>query len=102
MSSAKPIPGNIDHAVTKANDLLDAVHEPLVQDLADLDTVIRQARDTLAGIQGVLGDNRQDMAEMVQNLRAASENVRALSEGLKQRPWNLVRTTQPIDRKVPQ
>jgi ABC-type transporter Mla subunit MlaD len=100
--SAKPIPANIDRAVTKANDLLDAVREPLVKDLADLNTVIQQAHDTLAGVQSVLGENRQDVAETVQNLRDASENVRALTESLKQRPWNLVRTTQPVDRKVPQ
>jgi len=100
--SAKPIPANINDAVTKANDLLAAVREPLVKDLADLNTVIQQAHDTLAGIQSVLGENRQDVAETVQNLRDASENVRALTESLKQRPWNLVRTTQPVDRKVPQ
>ena len=100
--SAKPIPANINDAVTKANDLLAAVREPLVKDLADLNTVIQQAHDTLAGIQSVLGENRQDVAETVQNLRDASENVRALTASLKQRPWNLVRTTQPVDRKVPQ
>jgi len=100
--SAKPIPANINDAVTKANDLLAEVREPLVKDLADLNTVIQQAHDTLAGVQSVLGENRQDVAETVQNLRDASENVRALTESLKQRPWNLVRTTQPVDRKVPQ
>ena len=100
--SAKPIPANINDAVTKANDLLATVREPLVKDLADLNTVIQQAHDTLAGVQSVLGENRQDVAETVQNLRDASENVRALTESLKQRPWNLVRTTQPVDRKVPQ
>ena len=100
--SAKPIPANINDAVTKANDLFAAVREPLVKDLADLNTVIQQAHDTLAGVQSVLGENRQDVAETVQNLRDASENVRALTESLKQRPWNLVRTTQPVDRKVPQ
>jgi ABC-type transporter Mla subunit MlaD len=100
--SAKPIPANVDRAVTKANDLLDAVRDPLTKDLTDIQTVIQEARETLAGIQNVLGENRQDMAETVQNLRTASENVRALTDTLKQRPWNLIRTTQPIDRKVPQ
>ena len=100
--SAKPIPANVDRAVTKANDLLDAVRDPLTKDLTEIQTVIQEARETLAGIQNVLGENRQDMAETVQNLRTASENVRALTDTLKQRPWNLIRTTQPIDRKVPQ
>jgi ABC-type transporter Mla subunit MlaD len=70
--------------------------------LTEIQTVLQQARETLAGIQDVLGENRQDVAETVQNLRAVSENVRTLTETLKQRPWNLIRTTQPVDRKVPQ
>src|SRR6185503_1664238 len=53
--SAKPIPANINDAITKANDLLAAVREPLVKDLADLNNVIQQAHDTLAGVQSVLG-----------------------------------------------
>jgi len=100
--AAKPIPANVDRAVTKANDLLDEIREPLTRDLTEIQTVIQQARETLADIQDVFGENRQDMAETVQNLRAASENVRALTETLKQRPWNAIRTTQPVDRKVPQ
>jgi ABC-type transporter Mla subunit MlaD len=102
MYAAKPIPANVDRAVTNANDLLDAVREPLANDLKEMQAVIQQARETLAGIQGVMGENRQDIAETVQNLRATSENVRALTETLKERPWNLIRTTQPVDRKVPQ
>jgi ABC-type transporter Mla subunit MlaD len=100
--AAKPIPANVDRAVTKANDLLDAVREPLTRDLTDIQTVIQQARETLADVQDVVGENRQEIAETLQNLRATSENVRALTETLKQRPWNLIRTTQPVDRKVPQ
>ena len=100
--SAKPIPPNVDHAVTKANNILDAIREPLTKDLTELQTAIQQARDVLAGVQNVVGENREDMAETVRNLRAASENIEALTETLKQRPWNLIRTTQPVDRKVPQ
>ena len=99
--SAKPIPPNVDNAVTKANDLLDSIREPLTNDLTELQTAIQEAHEVLAGIRSVLGANRQDVTETVSNLRAASENIRAMTETLKQRPWNLIRTTQPADRKVP-
>jgi phospholipid/cholesterol/gamma-HCH transport system substrate-binding protein len=100
--SAKPIPPNFEQAVTKANDILDMIREPLRKDLTELHAAIQQANQVLAGVQNVLGANGQDVAETVRNLRSASENIRALTETLKQRPWNLVRTTQPADRKVPQ
>ena len=50
----------------------------------------------------VVGSNEADIGETVRNLRSASENVRALTESVKQRPWSLVRTKQPADRRVPQ
>jgi ABC-type transporter Mla subunit MlaD len=102
VSSAKPIPQNVDQAVTKANNLLDEIREPLTKDLTELKSAIQQARDVLTGMQDVLGDNRPDLNETVRNLRTASENIRAMTETLKQRPWNLIRTSQPPDRKVPQ
>jgi phospholipid/cholesterol/gamma-HCH transport system substrate-binding protein len=100
--SAEPIPPNVNEAVTKVNDILDAVREPLKKDVTDLHAAIQQLRDVLAGVQNVLGANEQDATEAVRNLRAASENIRAMTETLKQRPWNLIRTTHPPDRKVPQ
>jgi hypothetical protein len=78
------------------------VREPITKDLTAFHTAIEQAREVLAGIQNVLGDNADDVTETIGNLRAASQNIRALTETLKQRPWNLVRTSQPSDRKVPQ
>jgi phospholipid/cholesterol/gamma-HCH transport system substrate-binding protein len=100
--SAKPIPPNVNQAVTKANNILDDIREPLKKDLTELHAAIQQARDTLASVQNVIGDNRPELNETVRNLNAASENIRALTETLKQRPWNLIRTTQPPERKVPQ
>jgi phospholipid/cholesterol/gamma-HCH transport system substrate-binding protein len=100
--SAKPIPPNLDQAVTKVNNILDGIREPLTKDLTELQAAIQQAREVLAGVHNVLGANGEDMTETVRNLRAASENVRVLTETLKQRPWNLIRTSQPSERKVPQ
>lgn len=100
--SAKPIMPNANNAVTKLNDILDGIGEPLTKDLNELQDTIQQASRVLAGVQNVLGENGQDLSETVENLRAASENIRALTETLKERPWNLIRTTQPSERKVPQ
>jgi len=52
-------------------------------------------------VRGAVGDNEDGIRQTVRSLQTASENVRLLSETLKERPWNLIRTTQPPDRKVP-
>ncbi len=102
VQSVEPVVGNVDRAVTNVNTTLDAIREPLARDLTELERTIQEARTLLVSIQDVVRTNEGDIAGTMRNLRVTSENVRALSESLKQRPWTLIRTTQPTDRRVPQ
>ena len=99
--SVKPLVANLDHAVTNVSTTVDAVREPLTSDLAELQRTLESARALIDSVQRVVGDNEDDIHQTVRSLRTASDNVRLLSETLKERPWNLIRTTQPPDRKVP-
>ena len=101
VGSVKPLVTNLDQTVTNVNTTVDAVREPLITDLAELKRTLEGARALVDGLQRVIGDNQGDIQETVRSLRTASDNVRALSETLKERPWNLIRTSQPGDRKVP-
>ena len=82
--------------------MVDDIRFPLKKSLTELESAAQEARALLAGMRRVVGANEEEMAETVRNLRATSENIRDLSDTLKQRPWTLIRTTQPPDRKVPQ
>jgi phospholipid/cholesterol/gamma-HCH transport system substrate-binding protein len=99
--SAKPVVGNLDHAITSVSTTVDAVRDPLVADLAQLQRTLESAQGVLDGAHHLVGDNEADIQQIVRSLRAASENARLLTETLKERPWNLIRTSQPGDRKVP-
>ena len=99
--SLNPVVDKVDHAVASVGATVDAVREPLTSDLTQLQRTLEDARAVIASVQRVLGDNEGDIQQMVQSLRTASDNVRLLSETLKERPWNLIRTSQPADRKVP-
>ncbi|MFB3902044.1 MAG: MlaD family protein [Acidobacteriota bacterium] len=99
--SFQPVPDNIDRTITNANNTIDAIREPLTKSLAELERTIVEARALVASMQRVVDTNEEDIDEMIRNLRTTSENVRALTESLKQRPWSLVRTKQPADRRVP-
>ena len=101
VGSAGPLLSNLDATVTNANVTLDAVREPLTKDLAELEKVLQDARALLASVQEVVRSNDADIAETVRALHAAAENLRAFTETVKERPWNLIRTTQPPDRRVP-
>jgi phospholipid/cholesterol/gamma-HCH transport system substrate-binding protein len=100
--SLEPVVANVDRTVTNVNNTVDAVRDPLTKNLAELERTIHEARNLVGSVQDVVRTNEGDIAETVRNLRTTSENVRALTESIKQRPWSLIRTKQPPDRKVPQ
>ena len=100
--SVQPLVAKVDHAVTNVSTTVDAVREPLTRDLAELQRTLESARALIDSVQRVVGDNEGDIQLMVRSLRTAADNVRLLTETLKERPWNLIRTSQPADRKVPQ
>ena len=106
--SAKPLVANIDQTVSNVNRTFDSVRgtvdsarEPLVDDLKALHDTLDEARGAIGSVQGVVQTNEDDFAETMRALRTTTENLRSISEQLKQRPWNLIRTTQADDRKVP-
>ena len=101
VASARPVVSNMDRTVTNANSTLDAIREPFTKDLADLGVALQQTRSVLDALQNAVGAQKEDIVATIRNLRTASENVRAFTETLNERPWNLIRTTQPPDRKVP-
>jgi phospholipid/cholesterol/gamma-HCH transport system substrate-binding protein len=109
MVSAKPVVANIGQTVSNVSRTFDSVRgtidslrEPLADDLKALHDTLEDARGVIGSVQGVVRTNEDDFAEIMRALRTASENLRTMSEQLKERPWNLIRTTQGTDRKVPQ
>jgi phospholipid/cholesterol/gamma-HCH transport system substrate-binding protein/paraquat-inducible protein B len=102
VNSVEPVVANVDRTVTNVNKTVDAVRAGVTKDLDELERTLHGARTLLASVDDVVRSNQGDVTETVRNLRVTSENVRALSESIKQRPWSLVRTKQPADRRVPQ
>jgi len=102
VGSVEPVVKHVDQAIANVDNTVNVVREPLAKDLTELERTLQAAQTVMADVHNIVGSNQADVEETVRNLRSASENIRALSESLKQRPWSLVRTTQPADRRVPQ
>ncbi len=102
VGSVEPVVKHVDEAVVNVDNTVNAIREPLAKDLTDLDKTLLAAQTVLADVQHVVRSNEGDIGETIRNLRSTSENVRVLSESLKQRPWSLIRTKQPADRRIPQ
>ena len=87
--------------VANANRTLDETREPLKSDLVELEATLKQARRTLEDIQAIVVVNESNINETLENLRVSSQNLKEMSDELRQRPWSLIRVKPKPDRKVP-
>ena len=101
MAKLSPAVDNVNKTVSNANDTIIEVREPLKADLAELQKTLVQARGLVADVQSSLRAKDQGMNDALENLRITTDNLRDLTESVKERPWSLVRIRQPKDRKVP-
>ena len=85
---------NVDGTVTDLRD-------PVRKDVAELQTVLEQAKGLLQSVQTIVRANDYKIDDTLENLRDATDNLNQFTNSLKQRPWSLVRIKQPLDRKVP-
>jgi phospholipid/cholesterol/gamma-HCH transport system substrate-binding protein len=102
IKKAAPLVDHVDATVGNVNSTIDQLREPLHQDLLQMQATMEQAKSLIASIQTVVRGNDDNIRETIANLRVATEDLAQLSDGLKARPWSLVRIRQPKDRKVPE
>ena len=102
MQRVGPLVDHTDATVTNVNLTIDQLRDPMRQDLLELQTVMAQANSTMKSIQTLIRTNDTNIADTVENVRVATENIDELTDELKQRPWSLVRIRQQKDRKLPQ
>jgi phospholipid/cholesterol/gamma-HCH transport system substrate-binding protein len=90
-----------DETVENVNGTVSEVRAPALQDLAELQKTLLEAKRLLADMQVLVKANDYKIDDTIENLRTATENLDDLTESVKQRPWSLIRIRQPEDRKVP-
>jgi phospholipid/cholesterol/gamma-HCH transport system substrate-binding protein len=101
MARVGPAVDNANATVSNANDTITSVREPIQADLAEARKTLDQVHALIVELRAALRAKDQDMTETLDNVRMATENLNNLTESVKERPWSLIRTKQPRDRKVP-
>jgi len=84
-----------------ANRTIEEIRDPLKTDLTELQRTMTEARRLIADLNTVVSANRYNIDDTLENFRAASENLRALTASVRQRPWTLLRGRAAPDRAVP-
>ncbi len=90
-----------DTTLLTVNRTVEEVREPLRANLTQLQATLEDARKVLQDARALLLLNEGNVADIVENFRVASENIEALSDELRQRPWTLLRSKPKPDRQVP-
>jgi phospholipid/cholesterol/gamma-HCH transport system substrate-binding protein len=97
-----PLIDHADGAIQNVNATVSDLREPIRTDLVELQNTLTEARSLLASMQVTVRANGDNIDDTMENLRAATDNLDQLTDTLKQRPWSLIRKSQPQERKVPQ
>jgi phospholipid/cholesterol/gamma-HCH transport system substrate-binding protein len=90
-----------DATLSNADGTITALREPIQADLGELRTALEQARNLIGSLQAVVRSNSDNINAALENIRKASDNLDDVTDSIKERPWSLIRITQPKDRKVP-
>jgi virulence factor Mce-like protein len=96
------VAGHADAAFSNADATITSLHDPIKASLGELRAALEQARTLIGSMQAVVRANSDDIHDMVENLLKASDNLKDVTDSVKQRPWSMVWAKQPKDRKVPQ
>jgi phospholipid/cholesterol/gamma-HCH transport system substrate-binding protein len=102
IGKTSPVIDHTDGAIQNMNATVSDLREPICTDLTELQKTLSQARSLLASMQVIVRGNGDNIDDTIQNLRAATDNLDQLTDTLRQRPWSLIRASQPRERKVPQ
>ena len=90
-----------DETIQNVNGTVSDLHEPIRNDLANLQSTLLQAKQLLGDLQMLVRANDYKIDDTIEHLRTATENLDELTDSVKQRPWSLIRIKQPEDRKIP-
>jgi phospholipid/cholesterol/gamma-HCH transport system substrate-binding protein len=107
-TSAKlsPTVDQFKQTAKQADDTLKKLDDMLGENRPELKASIAQLRKTLADASTLVDQlnrtanaNSENIDETLENVRLATDNLREFTDTIRQRPYSLIRTTQPPEHK---
>lgn len=69
--------------------------------LSRADTLMQDLSDTMQSVANLVATNETAFYEVMHNMQEASHHFEQFGRSIKERPWNLVRKSEPAERKLP-
>jgi phospholipid/cholesterol/gamma-HCH transport system substrate-binding protein len=102
----EPLIDDFKKTAAKADHLIDQLDGTIAENRPDIHKALLQLRQTLDSanelvgrLNGTLEANSENIDELLENMRDVTENLRAFTDNIKDRPYSLIRITNPRDHK---
>lgn len=96
------ISSRFDTLFMENEDTLDDVVKNLSATLTETRTFLQELTSSIGMIDNVMAENTYSYQTILTNLERSTRNLEEFSRSIRQRPWNLVRKSEPKPRKLPQ
>ncbi|MCG3118148.1 MAG: hypothetical protein ALAOOOJD_00297 [bacterium] len=93
--------GKLDKMMATNTEALDITMKQLNTTMAHADTLLLSLTQATKSMDGMVSHNQASFYEAMQNLQDATQHFEQFSRSIKERPWNLVRKSNPSERKLP-
>jgi len=93
--------GKLDKMMATNTSALETTLTQLNATMARADTLLLSLNRATQSMDGMVSQNQSSFYEAMQNLQDASQHFEQFSRSIKERPWNLVRKSNPPERKLP-
>jgi len=100
-----PLLDDLKKTMAQANDTLGHLDAVVLENRADLRASVTELRQTLNTASAVvdqldrtLGYNADNIDQILENIRVTTQQLKELTENLKQRPYTLIRADKPRER----
>ena len=102
----RPVLDDLKKTMAEANDTLGHIDSVVLENRADLRASVAELRQTLATASAVVDQldrtltyNSDNIDQTLENVRVTTQQLRELTEGLKRRPYTLIRAYKPPERQ---
>jgi len=93
--------GKLDKMMATNTDALEITMKQLNITMARTDTLLLSLTQATQSLDGMVSHNQASFYEAMQNLQDATQHFEQFSRSIKERPWNLVRKSNPPERRLP-
>lgn len=94
------ISGQIEKVVANENINVEETYKNIDQLVLETQALTRELKETTTTLNQMLVARDQNLAEILRNMESTTENLEQFTRHIKDRPWNLIRKSDPKPRKL--